>query len=74
MMTHTNILNPEGGFTSLEDIRVSETNMTFCGMEQTMIREGPGGGCTPGISQVILWHRTDDNPCRTGGSISWNPG
>jgi hypothetical protein len=23
---------------------------------------------------VCVWHRADDDPCKTGGSISWNPG
>ena len=31
-------------------------------------------GLLYGCSRVILWHRADDTPCKTGGGDSWNPG
>ena len=41
------------------------THKSFCGIEQMTICDGPGEGCSPGISQVVLWDRADDNPCKT---------
>ena len=61
MVMYTSILDPEG-FTDLKDIQVLDVHTMLCGIEQTMIRKGPGGGCSPGISRVILWHGADDDP------------